>query len=132
MPSLFSFPWSDVRLTVWAILEFALYDLLVRVGGFRCVHARLRALLPKRQGTVSAQRVSTAVSVACSFYWHPVMCLQRAVATTRILRKLGVPAELVIGCRMTPFFSHAWVEVHGKVINDSTNYPRRLLVLERV
>jgi hypothetical protein len=43
-----------------------------------------------------------------------------------------VAAEMVIGYRPSPFFSHAWVEVNGSIVNDSPAYQEKLLVLERV
>jgi len=47
-----------------------------------------------------------------------VLCLQRSVATTLLLRRSGVRAEMVIGAQLLPFRSHAWVEVDGAVVND--------------
>jgi hypothetical protein len=38
----------------------------------------------------------------------------------------------VIGYRPSPFFSHAWVEVDGRIVNDSPVYQERLFVLERL
>jgi hypothetical protein len=32
---------------------------------------------------------------------------------------------------MAPFLAHAWVEVAGRVVNDSPTFQRRLQVLER-
>jgi hypothetical protein len=47
----------------------------------------------------------------------------------RLLRKRGVVARLVIGYRPVPYFFHAWVEVNGQIVNDSTTYQDRLQVL---
>jgi len=58
--------------------------------------------------------------------------LQRSIVTARVMRRHGIPAEVVIGYRPSPFFSHAWVEVAGRVVNDSPAYQRRLRVLERL
>jgi len=52
--------------------------------------------------------------------------LQRSVCTVRMLRKYGIDARLVIGYRPSPFFSHAWVEVNGRVVYGSTAYQQRL------
>src|ERR1041384_5341892 len=60
------------------------------------------------------------------FYWKPVLCLQRAVCTVRLLRRHGIFARLVIGYRPSPFFSHAWVEVDGRVVYGSPAYQKRL------
>jgi transglutaminase superfamily protein len=47
----------------------------------------------------------------------------------RLLRARGVVARLLIGYRPVPFLSHAWVEVEGRVVNDSPAYRKRLHVL---
>ena len=52
--------------------------------------------------------------------------LQRTVCTVRLLRKHGVHARLVIGYRPLPVFSHAWVEVDGRVVYGSPAYQKRL------
>jgi hypothetical protein len=70
-----------------------------------------------------------AILLAVSLYWKPVLCLQRSVCTVRLLRSHDVAARLVIGYRPVPFFSHAWVEVDGRVANDSPTYRERLQVL---
>jgi hypothetical protein len=75
--------------------------------------------------------ICEAVRSVAPFYWKPIRCLQRSIVTTRLMRKHGIPAEVVIGYRAAPFFSHAWVEVTGRVANDSPTYRTRLQVLER-
>ena len=70
-----------------------------------------------------------AVSLAACLYWKPVLCLQRSVCIVRLLRKRGVEARLVIGYRPAPLFFHAWVEVSGRIVNDSPTYQERLQVL---
>ena len=66
------------------------------------------------------------------FYWKPVKCLQRSVVTARALRAYGIDADVVIGYRLAPFLSHAWVEVGGRIVNDSPVFQHRLQVLERI
>ena len=75
------------------------------------------------------QAVCHAVLLATCLHWKPVLCLQRSVCAVRLLRKYGIAAKLVIGYRPAPFFSHAWVEVNGRVVNSSPAYKRRLRVL---
>jgi hypothetical protein len=58
------------------------------------------------------------MDLACVFYPKQVLCLQRAAATTQLLRGHGIRAEMVIGAQLMPFQSHAWVEVDGSVVND--------------
>jgi hypothetical protein len=43
----------------------------------------------------------------------------------------GTQADVVIGYRLAPFLAHAWVEVGGRVVNDSPAFQRRLQALER-
>ena len=72
------------------------------------------------------QAICDAVLLATCLYWKPVLCLQRAVCTARLLRKHGIDARMVIGYRPSPFFSHSWVEVEGRVVYGSTAYQERL------
>jgi hypothetical protein len=58
------------------------------------------------------------MDLACVFFPKRVLCLQRSAATTLLLRRYGIQAEMVIGAQMLPFKSHAWVESAGVVIND--------------
>jgi Transglutaminase-like superfamily/Coenzyme PQQ synthesis protein D (PqqD) len=119
-----------------AILELIRYDIQLAIFGFRSVHSGLeqRPCTPHRSSTDSelTTRVVDAMSMASSLYWRPVKCLQRSTATARVLRGFGIPAQLVIGYRARPFLSHAWVEVEGRVVNDSQALAQRLTVLDRV
>lgn len=120
-------------LAAMAFCELLRYDLLLTVGGFRLVwktlpHARC-AKPPERE---ECRRVCSAITWAIALYWKPVLCLQAAVVTARLLRRRGLAAEVVIGCRPEPFFSHAWVELDGRVVNDSPIYPQQLPALARL
>jgi Transglutaminase-like superfamily len=48
-------------------------------------------------------------------------CLERSMTLWWLLRRAGVPGELHIGARKQGerFEAHAWVELHGQVLNDS-------------
>jgi hypothetical protein len=72
-----------------------------------------------------------AVTTACILYPRSSRCLQRSAVVTRLLRRRGVTAELVIGCHPSPLRAHAWVEVAGKVVSDDTPYVRYMQVLDR-
>lgn len=117
---------------LWALIA---YDLQIRILGFRGVYASVTRACPRSSlppdGELTA-RVVAAVSTVSNLYWHRVRCLQRSVATTRVLRSLGVPAQLIIGYRSQPFLFHAWVEVGGRVVNDSQALPLQLTELDRV
>jgi hypothetical protein len=53
------------------------------------------------------------------YYPKKAMCLQHSAVVTWLLRRSGVPAEMVLAaCDYLPE-AHAWVEVDGEVVNDS-------------
>jgi len=110
--------------------ELVRYDLLFAWRGMHAVRPRC-ATARGAGGTELQSAICEAVRTAAPFYWKPIRCLQRSIVTARLMRGAGIPAEVVIGFRPTPFFSHAWVEVAGRVTNDSPTYQARLLVLER-
>jgi hypothetical protein len=124
--------WFRILLAAQALWEMFRYDLLVKVSGFRAVHARSGKPRPVRRSVPDLETlVPKVVLGATAFYWKPVLCLQRSVVAARVLRKHGVAAEVVIGCRPIPYAGHAWVEVDGRPVNDTRGYQQKMLVLER-
>ena len=118
-------------LVIRALGELARYDvtLSLRGSGFILRRLRQQTATHQLQGAEVEQAVCDAVLLATSFYWKPVLCLQRSVCTVRMLRKHGIPAQMMIGFRPSPFFSHAWVEVNGRVVYGSPAYQKRLQLL---
>lgn len=118
-------------LVIRALGELARYDMTVSLRGSGCILRQLReqTVAHQPQGAEVEQSVCDAVLLATSLYWKPVLCLQRSVCTVRVLRKHGIDARLVIGFRPSPFFSHAWVEVNGRVVYGSPAYQKRLQLL---
>ena len=113
-----------------ALYELARYDVIRALRD----SANIRGLNPQPitaepSNHEVVRTICNAVSLAACLYWKPVLCLQRSVCIVRLLRKHDVVARLVIGYRPAPFFSHAWVEVSGRVVNDSPAYRERLRVL---
>ena len=122
------------RLLARVFVELMLYDVVMRVWGFSGVNrwARRRRVSSERAAKPDEAAIVRAVSAAGSFYWKPIRCLQRSVVTARVMAHYGAPADVVIGYRPAPFFSHAWVEVNGRVANDSPGFQQKLSVLERL
>jgi hypothetical protein len=117
------------------IMELLRYDLAQAMLGFRGIHHKslpTRASRRRANSSELAATVSEALGRIVPFYWKRVQCLQRSVVTARVLCAYGVQAEVVIGYRLAPFLAHAWVEVGGRVVNDSPAFQRRLQVLERI
>ena len=116
------------RLVLQAIFALIRYD-VVHTLLERPVLRLPAARLPPLADSALERSICDAVLTATCFYWKPVLCLQHAVCVVRLLRARGVRAHLVIGYRAVPFFSHAWVEVDGRVVNDSPAYRSQLQVL---
>ncbi len=120
-------------LTIKAFFALMLFDLYIARANFAALHSRVRdcsvgaaASSPDAAGPICA-----AVDMACIWYWKTVLCLQRSAATTWMLRRHGVSAQLVIGAQQVPFRAHAWVEVNGCVVNDKADIGTLYEVLDR-
>src|SRR5262249_15392402 len=100
--------------------------------GLAGVRERPRGPEPDAGAGIAAPAICQALADVIPFYWKPVRCLQRSIVAARLMRQRAIAAQVVIGYRPVPFFSHAWVEVGGCVVNDSPVYQRRLQVLERL
>ncbi len=77
------------------------------------------------------ESICAAVDLACAWYWKEVLCLQRSAATACLLKRIGVPAEMMIGAQQMPFRAHAWVEVDGLVVNDKPYVREMYALLDR-
>jgi hypothetical protein len=121
-------------ITAQAWLALFVFDLAV-LAGFARVHRAIRRCHPaarRRMWTATQDDIVWAVDEACVWYVKRAACLQRSVVATWLLRRHGVAAALVIGCRPLPFESHAWVEVDGQVVNDRPQYQNVFTVLDRL
>jgi len=121
-----------LRIYLSIVRELLFYSYVSRRGmaGLRAHVARIKVAdtVPSPE---TARGITDAVKNTCVFYYAPVLCLQRAFVTTRLLRRAGVPAHLVLGCRRLPFKSHAWVEVDGRVVIGKTTQLALFDVLDR-
>jgi Transglutaminase-like superfamily len=118
-------------LVLQALWELIRYDLVNVTFGFQriCRQVASQRVASQKFSRQTESLVCDAVSLAACFYYKPVRCLQGSVAAARLLQKSGIKSCLVIGYRPAPFLSHAWVEVDGRVVNDSPVYKERLHVL---
>jgi hypothetical protein len=114
----------------WSLVSF---DRSVARNRFADLHARVRRCPISAQAPPAdvVERISSAVNLACIWYWKQVLCLQRSAATTCLLKQHGVAAQMVIGTQRMPFKAHAWVEVDGAVVNDKPYTPEMYQVLDR-
>jgi hypothetical protein len=115
-----------------AFWELVLYDVLAR-WGFKHVRAAVRRT---RCRTTAAEpdtviHVVDAVRSTCVLYFKKNHCLQRAFVATRLLRRRGVAATLIIGSQPAPIQSHAWVEVNGIPVINRTAQLAHFIVIDR-
>jgi len=124
---------KKARIVFRALYEIARYEVVLSLLGSGRILSQLKRQSVKGKANAKLEKtICDAVLLATCFYWKPVLCLQRAVCTVRLLRRHGINASLVIGYRPSPFFSHAWVEVDGRVLYGSAAYQKRLLPLHVV
>ena len=117
-------------LVLSSLYQLARYDVNSGLRGSVNIRGlRPQPINPEASNHEVVRTICNAVSLAACLYWKPVLCLQQSVCIVRLLRKHDVVARLVIGYRPLPFFSHAWVEVNGRIVNDSPTYRERLQVL---
>lgn len=104
---------------------------------FRGLGSLQRNMYGAAQGTANAgqsqstEELCSAMDFACVLYPKRVLCLQRSAATTLLLRRHGINAQMIIGAQVLPPRSHAWVEVGGRVVNDKPYVQEIYQVLER-
>jgi len=116
-----------------AYLLLILFDLYLARGNFTALYDKVRSCATSKK-TASAdatERICSAMDMACIWYWKEALCLQRSAATACLLKRYGVPAQMVIGAQQIPFKAHAWVEVGGQVVNDKKYTPEIYAVLDR-
>jgi hypothetical protein len=122
------------RFVVEAWLLLLYFELAVRFHSFQAI----RTIVQQQQtrpattaGGIASETLSRAMDYACVFYFKRVLCLQRSAATTLLLRRHGWNAEMVTGVQIIPYNAHAWVEIHGEVVNDKPYMHEIYQVLER-
>lgn len=113
------------RDTLAAWLLLLIVDLAIGRGGFPRIHRLVRGIRVRRRQAAPDDAaiiaaVNDAVDRAAVWYPRPVRCVARSAAATCLLRRRGVVAVMVIGVRRMPFYAHAWVEVDGRVVNDTS------------
>jgi hypothetical protein len=119
-------------LEAWLLLLY--FEYVMRFRRFKELHRIVRdqSVNPvKPEARAPAAALCNAVDLACVFYFKQVLCLQRSAATTRLLRRHGWGAEMVIGAQLLPYKSHAWCEIGGVVVNDKPYIAEIYAVLER-
>ena len=109
------------------------FDIYLARGNFAALYNKVRNHPIKKTTPApgAVEHICAAVDMASIWYWKEVLCLQRSAATACLLKRYGVPAQMVIGAQQMPFKAHAWVEVGGRLVNDKPYMPEMYAVLDR-
>jgi hypothetical protein len=120
-------------LVLKAYLKLIHFDLYLARGNFAALYDKVRNYPIGSEAPVpgAIEKICSAIDMACIWYWKEVLCLQRSAATACLLKKYGVPAQMVIGAQQMPFRAHAWVEVDRRIVNDKPYTPEMYAVLDR-
>src|SRR5882757_4008739 len=120
-------------LVLQAYLKLIQFDLYLARKNFSALYNKVRKyhLGKEAPSPEAVERICAAVDMACIWYWKEALCLQRSSALACLLKRYGVPAQMVIGAQQMPFKAHAWVEVDGRVVNDKPYTPELYAVLDR-
>ncbi|HEX5888533.1 MAG TPA: lasso peptide biosynthesis B2 protein [Pyrinomonadaceae bacterium] len=121
--------------TLTAFCGLFAFDLLLRFRGFAALIKKVESwptFQPHTLDTELCRRVCAAVNRAQVYYPKKAMCLQHSAVVTCLLRRKGVPAEMVLAAQEFPPKAHAWVEVAGTVVNDFKQVKTRYRELKRI
>ena len=117
-----------------AFLALAAADVIIKLAGFNRLYRTVKQWPISKNGSNDREIIASicaSVDRATTYYPRHALCLQRSAVATCLLRRQGVSAEMVIGCRKMPFHSHAWVEVDGEVVNDKKKVSQFYKILAR-
>jgi len=123
---------ANFRLVWSALILLLVFDLFTGRHFPRLYRiVRNRRVRPVAAPSGTTERVCDATNYACILYPKHVLCLQRSFVITCLLRRHGVPAQLVLGAQKAPFAAHAWVEVDRRAVNEERNVAAVYAVWER-
>jgi hypothetical protein len=121
--------------TLIAFIGLLAFDLLLKFAGFEYLIKRVErwpTAKPHSTNFEICRRVRAAVDRAQIYYPKKAMCLQHSAVVTCLLRRRGVPAEMVLAAQEFPPKAHAWAEVAGQVVNDKNSVKSEYLILRRL
>jgi hypothetical protein len=121
--------------TLSAFIGLLAFDLLLKIRGFQTLIDKVEhwpTAEPRTTDLETCRRVRAMVDRAQMYYPKKAMCLQQSAVLTCLLRRRGVPAEMVLAAQPFPAKAHAWVEVAGTVINGNQSVRTKYLRLKQV
>jgi len=123
------------RETFSAFLGLLAFDLLLKFAGFKSLIKRVErwpTAQPRTTDVEVCRRVRGMVDRAQMYYPKKAMCLQHSAVVTCLLRRRGVPAQMVLAAQEFPPKAHAWAEVMNEVVSDSPTVKMKYRELRRL
>ena len=123
------------RETFSAFLGLLAFDLLLKLAGFQSLIKKVEqwpTAEPRTTDREICRRVRGMVDRAQMYYPKKAMCLQHSAVVTCLLRRRGVPAQMVLAAQEFPPKAHAWAEVMNQVVSDSPGVKIKYRELRRL
>ena len=123
------------RETLSAFLGLLAFDLLLKFAGFKALIKKVErwpTAEPRTTDREVCRRVRGMVDRAQMYYPKKAMCLQHSAVVTCLLRRRGVPAQMVLAAQEFPPKAHAWAEVSNEVVSDSPTVKAKYRELRRL
>ncbi|MEN5066966.1 lasso peptide biosynthesis B2 protein [Achromobacter aegrifaciens] len=128
-------PRTDYSFRLWCVCLWRLINagLMIKRGGY----AAIIKILNKKKSDIeltptastSIARIIAHINKAFLLDFSNNRCLTYSLTLCMMARNMGLPAKLIVGVRTRPFFSHAWVELHGRIINDDPELRSKLSII---
>ncbi len=123
------------RETFGAFVGLLAFDLLLKFKGFQSLIKKVESwptAEPRTTDREICRRVRGTVDRAQMYYPKKAMCLQHSAVVTCLLRRRGVPAQMVLAAQEFPPKAHAWAEVMNEVVSDSPGVKTKYRELRRL
>jgi hypothetical protein len=132
---------NEQWLLIQAIILFPFLHIALLTVGYSRLHdfvMKTTLLIPSRnvhseiEALRRAVEISKSISLAAQHGLIKATCLRRSFLLWCFLRKEGIPGQICFGVRKInhTLEAHAWVELGGIIINDSTEARDNYFVLE--
>jgi len=133
---------DDRRTLAQAMILLPLMALSLRLTGLRRSQRIFSRFIPHNSARktgwseatlTQALHISRLVGLAVRHGIYPANCLQRSLALWWLLRRQGIRSEMYIGTRKEAgrLDAHAWIEMEGVVLNDSSDVRHRYETFDR-
>ena len=123
------------RDTFAAFVGLLAFDLLLKFRGFESLIRKVEhwpTAAPRTSDLEICRRIRAMVDRAQMYYPKKAMCLQHSAVVTCLLRRRGVPAQMILAAQEFPAKAHAWVEVDGTVVNENQSVRTKYFRLREI